>query len=160
MRHAEIRIYREYKLHTIVVFKKPPRVFYGFEGKHMILKLIYDVSRKRRGRAKCLRDYEGSCNLYGLEGRSCCILIFGEVKNIGADIEDINEKKLDAAPVVFVDSTDLKNKKHQRNIEKTPPGVTAELNFPGWKLYAIQGIWIANVFSRKSGSRISRRKRP
>jgi len=49
-----LRIYRECKLHTIAMVKKSPKVFYEFEGKYMTLKQIYDVSKKRRGRAKCL----------------------------------------------------------------------------------------------------------
>ena len=49
-----LRIYKECKLHTIAMVKKSPKVFYEFEGKNMTLKQIYDVSRKRRGRAKCL----------------------------------------------------------------------------------------------------------
>ena len=49
-----LRIKRECGLHTIAMVKKSPKVFYQFEGKNMTLKQIYDVSRKRRGRAKCL----------------------------------------------------------------------------------------------------------
>ena len=49
-----LRIKRECGLHTIAMVKKSPKVFYQFEGKNMTLRQIYDVSRKRRGRAKCL----------------------------------------------------------------------------------------------------------
>ena len=49
-----LRIYRECKLHTSAMVKKSPKVFSEFEGKYMTLKEIYDVSKKKRGRAKCL----------------------------------------------------------------------------------------------------------
>lgn len=49
-----LRIKRECGLHTIAMVKKSPKVFYQFEGKNMTLKQIYDMSKKHRGRAKCL----------------------------------------------------------------------------------------------------------